>query len=147
MKNIVFVLLMVLSTAAFSDHLRLENSNYETVAFVREDGRIEDASFMPLGRIVMDEDMGMLRIEDDSFNVLGYIREGEFLSPDEEPLFEITRDGRLKNHRYRDVLAIRDDGTVETTTFSVLFYTDGFHEDMKQRIAVYIIYFTDLLDT
>lgn len=146
MKNILFVLLIVLSSAAFSDQLRLENSDYETVAYVREDGRIEDASFMPIGRIVMDEDMGMLRIEDDSFNILGYIDEEEFLSADEDPMFEMTRDGRLKNHRYRDVLSIRDDGTVETTTFSILFYTDGSHADMKQRIAVYIIYFTDLLD-
>lgn len=139
-------ILLILSTFAVAGHLRLENSGYETVAYVREDGRIEDASFMPLGRIVMDEEMEMIRIEDDSFNVLGYIDGDEFLDASEEPIFEITRDGRLKNHRFRDVLTIRDDGTVETPSFSVLLYTDGSHEDLKQRIAVYIIYFSDLIE-
>lgn len=139
-------ILLILSTFAVAGHLRLENSGYETVAYVREDGRIEDASFMPLGRIVMDEEMEMIRIEDDSFNVLGYIDGDEFLDASQEPIFEITRDGRLKNHRFRDVLTIRDDGTVETPSFSVLLYTDGSHEDLKQRIAVYIIYFSDLIE-
>ena len=146
MKNILMAILLILSTFAVAGHLRLENSGYETVAYVREDGRIEDASFMPLGRIVMDEEMEMIRIEDDSFNVLGYIDGDEFLDASEEPIFEITRDGRLKNHRFRDVLTIRDDGTVETPSFSVLLYTDGSHEDLKQRIAVYIIYFSDLIE-
>jgi len=146
LKNILMAILLILSTFAVAGHLRLENSGYETVAYVREDGRIEDASFMPLGRIVMDEEMEMIRIEDDSFNVLGYIDGDEFLDASEEPIFEITRDGRLKNHRFRDVLTIRDDGTVETPSFSVLLYTDGSHEDLKQRIAVYIIYFSDLIE-
>lgn len=146
MKNTFVLILAVLSSAAFAGHLRLENSGYETVAYVREDGRIEDASFMPLGRIVADEEMDMIRIEDDNFNVLGYIDGDEFLDADEEPIFEMTRDGRLKNHRFRDVLTIRDDGTVETPSFTVVLYTDGSHEELKQRIAVYVIYFSDLIE-
>lgn len=146
LKNTFVLILAVLSSAAFAGHLRLENSGYETVAYVREDGRIEDASFMPLGRIVADEEMDMIRIEDDNFNVLGYIDGDEFLDADEEPIFEMTRDGRLKNHRFRDVLTIRDDGTVETPSFTVVLYTDGSHEELKQRIAVYVIYFSDLIE-
>ncbi len=146
LKNIYFVILALLCSASFAGHLRLENSGYETVAYVREDGRIEDASFMPLGRMVTDEDMDMIRIEDNDFNVLGYIDGDEFLDSDEEPMYEITRDGRLKNHRFRDVLTIRDDGTVETPSFNVVLYTDGSHEDLKHRIAVYLIYFSDLVE-
>lgn len=136
----------MLSSSVFAGHLRLENSNYETIGYVREDGRIEDASFMPLGRIVLDDDTDMLRIEDDSFNVLGYIDEDEFLDSSEDCIFELTNDGRLKNHRFRDVAIIRDDGTVESLNFSILLYTDGSTDDLKERIAVYIIYFSDLLD-
>ncbi len=136
----------MLSAVAAAGHLRLESSDYETVAYVREDGRIEDASFQPLGRIVTDDDTEMLRIEDDNFNILGYINEYEFLNPDEERLFELTSDGRLKNDRFRDVAIIRDDGTVESLNFSVMLYTDGSNEALKQRIAVYIIYFSDILD-
>lgn len=136
----------MLSAVAAAGHLRLESSDYETVAYVREDGRIEDASFQPLGRIVADDEMDMIRIEDDSFNVIGYINEAEFLNPDEERIFELTPDGRLKNNRFRDVAIIRDDGTVESLNFSVMLYTDGSDDELKQRIAVYIIYFSELLD-
>ncbi len=146
LKNISLFLVLMLAAVSFAGHLRLENSNYETIGYVREDGRIEDASFMPLGRIVTDEDSDMLRIEDDNFNVLGYIDEEEFLDPSEECIFELTGDGRLKNHRFRDVAIIRDDGTVESLNFSILLYTDGSNDDLKERIAVYIIYFSDLLD-
>jgi len=146
LRNTNFAVLCLICSVSFAGHLRLENSGYETVAYVREDGRIEDASFMPLGRMVTDEDMDMIRIEDNDFNILGYIDGEEFLDQDEEPIFEITRDGRLKNHRFRDVLTIRDDGTVETPSFSVVLYTDGSHEDLKQRIAVYLIYFSELIE-
>ena len=146
LKNTYLVFLVLLSALATAGHLRLESSNYETVAYVREDGRIEDASFQPLGRIVTDEDTEMLRVEDDSFNILGYIDDTEFLDPDEECIYELTSDGRLKNHRFRDVAIIRDDGTVESLNFSVMLYTDGSNDDLKQRIAVYVIYFSELLD-
>ncbi len=140
------ILLFLFSGMALAGHLRLENSSYETVAYIRDDGRIEDASFLPLGRIVMDDDLEMLRVEDDSFNVLGYIDGDEFLDAEEEPIYEMGRNGRLKNHRFRDVFTIRDDGTVETPSFSVVLYTDGSHEDLKQRVAAYIIYFSDLIE-
>ncbi len=140
------ILLFLFSGIALAGHLRLENSSYETVAYIRDDGRIEDASFLPLGRIVMDDDLEMLRVEDDSFNVLGYIDGDEFLDAEEEPIYEMGRNGRLKNHRFRDVFTIRDDGTVETPSFSVVLYTDGSHEDLKQRVAAYIIYFSDLIE-
>jgi len=146
LRNIFFAVLFALASTALAGHLRLENSGYETVAYVREDGRIEDASFMPLGRMVADDDLDMIRIEDNEFNVLGYIDGDEFLDAEEEPIYEITRDGRLKNHRFRDVLTIRDDGTVETPSFSVVLYTDGSHENLKQRIAVYLIYFCDIIE-
>jgi hypothetical protein len=146
LRNTIIAIIFSITSAAFAGHLRLENSGYETVAYVREDGRIEDASFMPLGRMVLDEDMRMVRIEDDSFNVLGYIDGNEFLNADEEPMYELTDDGRLKNHRFRDVLSVRDDGTVETPSFSIVLYTDGSHENLKQRIAVYIIYFSDIIE-
>ncbi|MCD4706601.1 MAG: hypothetical protein K8S62_02555 [Candidatus Sabulitectum sp.] len=146
MNKHFLIALLVFTTIASAGHLRLEDSGYETIAYIREDGRIEDASFMPLGRIVLDENNDRIRIEDASFNTLGYIDENEFLGNFEDRIFELTSDGRLKNHRFRDVAIIRDDGTVEALNFSVILYTDGSHENLAQRIAVYMIYFSNLLE-
>ncbi len=146
MNKYFLAVLLVLAAVASAGHLRLEDSGYETIAYVREDGRIEDASFFPLGRIVLDEDNQRIRIEDADFNTLGYIEENEFLDSFEDRIFELTSDGRLKNHRFRDVAIIRNDGTVEALNFSVILYTDGSHDDLAQRIAVYMIYFSNLLE-
>ena len=146
MKNLVFPALLLFSAVAFAGNLRLENSGYETVAYIRDDGRIEDASFRPLGRIILDEETSRIRIEDDSFNILGYIDGNEFLNSSEERIFELTSDGKLKNYRFRDVAIIRNDGTVEALNFSVILYTDGSHDNLTERIAVYMIYFSDLLE-
>lgn len=146
MKNLVFPALLLFSAVAFAGNLRLENSGYETVAYIRDDGRIEDASFLPLGRIILDEETSRIRIEDDSFNILGYIDGNEFLNSSEERIFELTSDGKLKNYRFRDVAIIRNDGTVEALNFSVILYTDGSHDNLTERIAVYMIYFSDLLE-
>ncbi len=146
MNKAFLTILMVLATVASAGNLRLEDSNYETIAYVREDGRIEDASFIPLGRMVQEEDSDRIRIEDDSFNTLGYIDGDEFLDSFEDCLFELTLDGRLKNHRFRDVAIIRNDGTVEALNFSVILYTDGAHDNLASRIAVYLIYYSNLLE-
>ena len=146
MNKYLLSVLLLLSATAFAGHLRLEDSSYNTIAYVREDGRIEDASFLPLGRIVCDDDTDRIRIEDASFNTLGYIDNDEFLDSFEERIFELTSDGRLKNHRFRDVAIIRNDGTVEALNFSVILYTDGSHDDLARRIAVYLIYFSNLLE-
>ncbi|MCK5840902.1 MAG: hypothetical protein KAH31_01945 [Candidatus Sabulitectum sp.] len=146
MNKIFIVVLLLLTTAVSAGHLRLEDSGYDTIAYIREDGRIEDASFLPLGRIILEEDTGRFRIEDASFNTLGYVDEDEFLDSFEDRIFELTSDGRLKNHRFRDVAIIRNDGTVEALNFSVILYTDGSNDDLAQRIAVYMIYFSNLLE-
>ena len=146
MNKYFIAALLLLTTISSAGHLRLEDSGYDTIAYVREDGRIEDAAFLPLGRIVFDEDADRIRIEDANFNTLGYIEGNEFLDSFEDRIFELTSDGRLKNHRFRDVAIIRDDGTVEALNFSVILYTDGSHDDLAQRIAVYMIYFSNLLE-
>lgn len=146
MNKYFFIALMIFSTLASAGHLRLEDRGYDTIAYVREDGRIEDASFLPLGRIVTEEDTERIRIEDASFNTLGYVDENEFLDSFEDRIFELTSDGRLKNYRFRDVAIIRNDGTVEALNFSVILYTDGSHDDLARRIAVYMIYFSNLLE-
>ena len=146
MNKFLLPALLLLATVASAGNLRLEDSSYNTIAYIREDGRIEDASFSPLGRIVAEEDTDRIRIEDASFNTVGYICEDEFLDNVEERIFELTSDGKIKNHRFRDVAIIRNDGTVEALNFSVMLYTDGSHDDLAQRIAVYLIYFSNLLE-
>lgn len=146
MKKYFLAALLVFVAMANAGNLRLENSSYDTIAYVREDGRIEDASFSPLGRIVLEEGSERLRIEDDSFNTLGYIDGDQFLDSFEDCIFELAPDGKLKNHRFRDVAIVRSDGTVEALNFSVILYTDGSHDDLRQRIAVYMIYFSNLLE-
>ena len=146
MRKYFPVFILVFTTVASAGHIRLENSGYETIAYVREDGRIEDASFFPLGRIVLDEDSDRIRIEDAGFNTLGYVEENEFLDSTGDRIYELASGGKLKNNRFRDVAIIRDDGTVEALNFSVILYTDGSNENLTQRIAIYMIYFSDLLE-
>jgi len=146
LNKIFIVVLLLLTTSVYAGHLRLEDSGYDTIAYIREDGRIEDASFLPLGRIVHEEDTERIRVEDADFNILGYVEGNEFLDSFEDRIFELTQDGRLKNHRFRDVAIIRSDGTVEALNFSVILYTDGSNDDLPQRIAVYMIYFSNLLE-
>lgn len=146
MYKYLFFCLVIFISVATAGHLRLEDSGYETIAYIREDGRIEDASFMPIGRIVYEEDDERYRIEDDSFTTLGYLKDAEFFDSFEDKIFELSSDGRIKNHRFRDVAFIRNDGTVEALNFSVILYTDGSHDNLSQRIAVFLIYFSDLLE-
>lgn len=142
----LFTLLPVLCAALFAGDLRLENSRYETVAYIREDGRIEDPSFQLLGYIRTDTEEEGIRIETNDFRVLGYIRDGDVLDSDYRKLYDITGDGRIRDVRLRSVGSIRDDGTVEGGDFRVILYTDGTHPDLRQRVMVYLVFFGDLLE-
>jgi hypothetical protein len=44
------------------------------------------------------------------------------------------------------VAKITPDGTVEDDMFNVLLYTEGSDEYMTDRIAVYLVFFSDLLE-
>jgi hypothetical protein len=144
----LFVFLALCCAVASAGDLRLENSRYETVAYIREDGRIEDASFQLLGyiRTEIEESEPGLRIEAGDFRVLGYIRENEVQSPDFRKLFDITSDGRIRDSRLRNSGSIREDGTVEGSDFRVILYTDGAHEELRLRIMAYLVFFSTLLD-
>lgn len=144
----LFVSLAVFCAVVAAGDLRLENSRYETVAYIREDGRIEDASFQLLGyiRVETEEEEPGLRIEAGDFSVLGYIRENEVQSPDLRKLFDITDDGRIRDSRLRNTGSIREDGTVEGSDFRVILYTDGAHEDLRLRIMAYLVFFSTLLE-
>lgn len=144
----LFVFLAVCCAVVSAGDLRLENSRYETVAYIREDGRIEDASFQLLGyiRTETEESEPGLRIEAGDFRVLGYIRENEVQSPDLRKLFDITSDGRIRDSRLRNRGSIREDGTVEGSDFRVILYTDGAHADLRLRIMAYLVFFSTLLE-
>lgn len=144
----LFVFLAFFYAVVSAGDLRLENSRYETVAYIREDGRIEDASFQLLGyiRTETEESEPGLRIEAGDFRVLGYIRQNEVQSPDLRKLFDITDDGRIRDSRLRNTGSIREDGTVEGSDFRVILYTDGSHEDLRLRIMAYLVFFSTLLE-
>ncbi len=145
----LFILTSVLCAALSAGDLRLENNRYETVAYIREDGRIEDASFTLLGYIRSeseDEEDAGLRIEASDFRVLGYIRDNEVQNPESRKLFDITDDGRIRDGRLRNVGSIRDDGTVEGSDFRIIIYTDGAHDDLRLRLMAYLVFFSDLLE-
>ena len=44
------------------------------------------------------------------------------------------------------VAEIQSDGTVEDNRFQVILYADGTHAEMTERIAVFLVFFSDLLD-
>jgi hypothetical protein len=136
----VTVLLTI--TIVSAGDIRLENSSFNTLAYIKDSGRIENASFEILGYIRDDG-----RIEDNSFHTLGYINEdGRIEDSSFNELFTITRNGRLTNSRFMMIAEIQSDGTVEDDCFHVILYADGSHENMTRRIAVFLVFFSDLLE-
>jgi hypothetical protein len=144
MRNLlisVVVLLMIASTITAGD-IRLEGNNFATVAYIRDSGRIENASFEILGYIKEDG-----RIEDDSFHTLGYIDEDGQIEDDSfQNLFTLNENGRLTDTGFIKVAEIQSDGTVEDNHFQVILYADGTHEKMTERIAIFLVFFSDLLE-
>ena len=147
MKKLFVVIAAVMCSAAFAGDLRLENGRYETVAYIREDGRIEDAFFELLGHIreETENDATILRIEACDFEVLGYVRDDEAQDPNGMKLYDLTGDGRIRDNRLRNMGSIRDDGTVEGSDFRVILNTDGTQRNLKPRLLAYLVFFSTLL--
>ena len=138
---IVFIMFAIVSSM-FAGDIRLESSNFSTVAYIRDNGRIENASFEILGFIKEDG-----RIEDDSFHTLGYIdEEGSIEDDSYNGLYILNDNGRLDNTDFRKVAEIQSDGTVENSHFQIILYADGTHGEMTRRIAVFLVFFSDLLE-
>jgi len=142
MKNLLIILVLTLAASALAGDLRLEDSDYQTLAYIREGGRIEDDSFQTLGYIREDG----TRIEDADYTTLGYIDEGSVENADYEEIYRLEDDGRITDSHFRTVARITGDGTVEDNSFHVLIYTDGTDGDMTRKIATYLIFFSDLLE-
>ena len=135
---ILFTLFVAIVSAG---DLRFESRRYETLAYIRADGRIEDASFQTLGYIRDDE-----RIENAVFETLGYIRDGKLEDDNYNELYRLTSDGRLTDSHFMTLAKITPDGTVEDDMFNVLLYTEGSDDSMTDRIAIYLVFFSDLLE-
>lgn len=133
---------LLLCAAATAGDIRLEDSNFSTVGYIRDNGQIENASFQTIGFIREDG-----RIEDDSFHTLGYIdEEGNIEDADYNDLFSVNESGRLTDIDFRKVAEIQSDGTVENARFQVILYADGTHDQMLDRIAIFLVFFSDILE-
>ncbi len=140
LATVVIMLLFAVPTTA--GDIRLEGRNYATVAYIRDCGRIENASFEIIGYIKEDG-----RIEDDSFHTLGYIDENGTIEDDSFlELYTLNGDGRLTDTSFMKVAEIQNDGTVENNHFQVILYADGTHISMTERIAIFLVFFSDLLE-
>jgi hypothetical protein len=142
MRNLLIMLAMALAASAVAGDLRLEDSSFRTLAYIRESGRIEDDAFQTIGYIREEG----TRIEDADYTTLGYMEEGVVENADYEEIYRLGEDGRITDSRFRTVARITSDGTVEDNAFMVLIYTDGTDEDMTKKIATYLIFFSDLLE-
>lgn len=144
MRILLLAVIMVLLTITVvsAGDIRLENSSFNTLAYIRDNGRIENASFETLGYIREDG-----RIEDNSFHTLGYVKEDGRIEDDSfNELFTIETNGRLIDSRFMKIAEIQSDGTVEDDSFRVILYADGSHTNMLFRIAVFLVFFSDLLE-
>lgn len=144
MRNllVITVTMLLLAVPATSGDIRLEGSNFTTVAYIRDNGRIENASFEILGYIKDDG-----RIEDDSFHTLGYIDEDGSIEDDSfRELYTLNGNGRLTDTSFMKVAEIQSDGTVENSHFQVILYAEGTHANMSERIAAFLIFFSDLIE-
>lgn len=145
MRNLLVTstLVLLLCAASVAGDIRLEDSSFSTVGYIRDNGHIENASFQTIGFIREDG-----RIEDDSFHTLGYIdEEGNIENAEYEDLYSVNESGRLTDADFRKVAEIQSDGTVENARFQVILYADGTHGDMVERIAVFLVFFSDILES
>lgn len=141
MRNLLIIMVLIVTGISLSGDLRLEDSNYRTLAYIRDNGRIENASFETLG-YVRD---GCTRIEDASFHTLGYFDGKTIENEDYDELYSLADDGRLTDDRFHTVARITSDGTVEDDLFNVILYTEGTDSHMQKKIAAYLVFFSDHL--
>lgn len=144
MKSLLVASIIMLFTITIvsAGDIRLEDSHFNTLAYIRDNGRIENSSFEILGYLREDG-----RIEDNSFRTLGYIDEDGRIENDSfGDLYTIGENGRLTDTRFSRVAQIQSDGTVEDDCFRIILYADGSHDNMMHRIAVYLVFFSDLLE-
>jgi len=136
------VITLLLAAPSVAGDIRLEGGNFTTLGYIRDSGRIENASFEILGYIKEDG-----RIEDDSFHTLGYIDEDGCIEDGSyNELYSLNGNGRLTDTSFMKVAEIQSDGTVENNHFQVILYADGTHTDMTERIAIFLVFFSDLLE-
>lgn len=141
MRNLLIIIVLILTGISLSGDLRLEDSNYRTLAYIRDNGRIENASFETLGYF---RD-GCTRVEDASFHTIGYFDGETIENQNYDELYSLADDGRLTDERFRTVARITSDGTVEDDLFNVILYTEGTDSHMRKKIAAYLIFFSDHL--
>ena len=98
------------------------------------DLRLENDSFQTLAYIREDG-----RIEDASFHTLGYIRDDGRVEDDTFHLLGYLRDGRAEGDSFQTLYYLEDD------EFDVILYVDGSDDTQTESIAAYLIFFSDLL--
>jgi hypothetical protein len=96
--------------------IKVQGPAFGATAFIRTDGRVENATLRTLGYVRPEG-----RVEDARFRALGYVR-----------------DGRIEDGRLRTIGYYRSDGRVEDASFRVIGYIrEGVIQDGQLRSVAY----------
>ncbi len=139
---VTFLVGMVVAVGTAGADIKVEGSNGGVVAYIRDGGRVEDASFRPLGYI---RDGG--RVEDMRFRTVGFVRGGG--SVEDATYWTIgyfRGGGRVEDASFRTVGYVRE-GVIQDPRFvTVGFYeVSGFEGDVDAAMAAYVFFFSPAL--
>jgi hypothetical protein len=132
----------LVAAATADDNIRFESPNGALAAYIKVGGRVEDASFRPMGYV---RDGG--RVEDARFRTLGYVSEGGSVKDATYSTLGYFRPGgRVEDSAYRTVGYVREGVIQDVHLVTVGFYDVGsFEGDVNAALAAYVFFFSRAL--
>ncbi len=133
---------LLVGTSAAAESIRFESPNGALVAYIKVGGRVEDASFRPLGYVRAGG-----RVEDAGFRTLGYVGEdGSVKDATYYTLGYFRPSGRVEDSSYRTVGYVREGVIQDVHLTTVGFYDVGSYEgDADAALAAYVFFFSRAL--
>ena len=121
--------------------IKITGRAFGSTAFIRTDGRVENASFRILGYVRPGG-----RVEDARFRALGYFHDGTIKDGRLRTIGYYRSDGRVEDASLRVVGYVRG-GVVQDERFrAVAYYDDGDCEaGVEAALAAYIFFFSSVL--
>lgn len=140
-----YVLLSVgVAVGSAAADIQIEGPSGAVVAYIRDGGRVEDASFRSLGYV---RDGG--RVEDMRFRTLGFVGDDGSVQDDSYWTIGYVRTGgRVEDASFKTVGYVRE-GVIQNSRFATVgFYeASDFAGDVEVAMAAYVFFFSPALFT
>ena len=126
------LMLLLAATAAYGQ--RITNANYQTVAYIKSDGTIQDGSYRTVGYIKSNG-----TIQDGSYRTIGYLKsDGTIQDSSYRTVGHIKDDGTVQDSSYRTIGHVKKDGTVQDASYRTI----GYARDIPLRWAAFFFFFS-----